>query len=129
MKHLWVFISLCISLTSERALANDVGPAFFNATDGAVSVEITFSAGSGFSGDLGADGLMGWPFPWQVRTMKVHMKRGGNLAVSEAQVTRLRGKLTKPGNQLWVIDTSHVCVLDSRRFKAVKGVRCPAPAR
>ena len=128
MKTLSVlFVLLCLYLTpgAGRALANDVGPTFFNATDEAISIEIAYSQGSGFQGDLGAGGLIGWPFPWQVQTIKVQLKHGGSLRVSQAEVVRLRGKLTKPGTQVWVIDGSRICVVASRRFKATKGLRCP----
>lgn len=124
-KNIWVFVLLCLSLTSAHASSSDVGPAFFNATDDVISIEITYSQGSGFRGDFGAGELMGWPFAWQVKTIKVQLKDGGSLALSEAQAMRLRGKLIRPGTQLWVIDGSRICVVDSRRFRATKGFRCP----
>jgi hypothetical protein len=126
VKSLWVLvICLCIYLTSGHALSKDVGPTFFNATDEVISIEIAYSQGSGFRGDLGAGGLMGWPFAWQVQTIKAQLKHGGSLAVSQAQAVRLRGKLSKPSSQVWVIVGSRICVVASRRFKASKGFRCP----
>jgi hypothetical protein len=125
MKSLSVLVVfLCFCLTSEHAFSGDVGPTFFNATDDVMSLEITYSQGSGFHGDFGAGALMEWPFPWQVQTIKVQLKDGGSLAVSEAQAVRLRGKLTQPKSQVWVIDGSRICVVASRRFKATKGFRC-----
>ena len=107
------------------AFPGDPGPTFFNATDEVISIEITYSQGSGFHGDLGVGGLMQWPFAWQVQTIKVQLKDGRKLAVSSGQVVRLRGKLGKPGTQVWVIDGSRICVVDSRTFKPAKGSRCP----
>jgi hypothetical protein len=108
-----------------QAFSRDVGPTFFNATDDVVSLEITYSQGSGFNGDFGAGALMEWPFAWQVQTIKVRLKGGKSFAVSEAQAVRLRAKLSKPSSQVWVIDGSRICVVESRRFKATKGYRCP----
>jgi hypothetical protein len=126
MKSLSVLVVfLCLYLTSERAFSGDAGPTFFNATDDVVSLEITYSQSSGFQGDFGAGALMEWPFAWQVQTIKVRLKGGGSLAVSEAEAARLRGKFTKPRSQVWVIDGSRICVVASRKFKATKGFRCP----
>jgi hypothetical protein len=117
---------LCFYVSSEHAFSRDAGPTFFNATDDVVSLEITYSQGSGFHGDFGARALMEWPFAWQVQTIKVQLKGRGILAVSEAQAVRLRGKLTKPSSQVWVIDGSRICVVASRKFKATTGFRCPS---
>jgi hypothetical protein len=126
VKSLWVLvIFLCVYLTPGRALSKDVGPKFFNATDEVISIEIAYSQGSGFRGDIGAGVLIGWPFAWQVQTIKAQLKNGHSLGVSEAQAARLYAKLTKPSSQVWVIDGSRICVVDSRRFKPSKGFRCP----
>jgi hypothetical protein len=126
MKSLSVlFVFLCVYLVPGRAISNDVGPTFFNATGEVMSIEIAYSQGSGFHGDLGAGGLMGWPFGWQVQTIKVQLKDGGRLAVSSTQAVHLRGKLSKPGSQVWVIDGTQICVVDSRRFKPSIRFRCP----
>jgi hypothetical protein len=126
VKSLSVLVVLvCLYLISERAFSGDMGPTFFNATDDVISIEIAYRQGSGFQGDFGAGALMEWPFAWQVQTIKVRLKNGGSLAVSEAQAVRLRGKLTKPRSQVWVIDGSRICVVASRKFKATKGFRCP----
>jgi hypothetical protein len=126
MKSLWGLVSgSCIFLTTAPAFPGDPGPIFFNATDEVISIEITYDQGSGFRGDMGAGGLMEWPFAWQVQTIKVQLKDGAKLAVSGGQTVHLRGKLGKPGTQVWLIDGSRICVVDSRRFKPTKGFRCP----
>jgi len=126
VKSLWVLVVLlCLYLTSDHALSGEVGPTFFNATDDVISIDIAYRQGSGFQGDFGAGALMEWPFPWQVQTIKVQLKGGGSLAVSEAQAVRLRGKLAKPSRQVWVIDGSRICVVATRKFKATRGFRCP----
>ena len=127
MKSLSVLVVfLCLYLTSDKAFSGDMGPTFFNATDDVISLEITYSQGSGFRGDFGAGALMESPFAWQVQTIKVRLKNGSSFGVSEAEAVRLRGKLTKPRSQVWIIDGSRICVVESRRFKATKGFRCPA---
>jgi hypothetical protein len=126
MKSLSVLVVfLGLYLTSEQAFSGDVGPTFFNATDDVISIDIAYRQGSGFHGDFGAGAVMEWPFAWQVQTIKVRLKGGGSLGVSEAEAVRLRGKLTKPRSQVWVIDGSRICVVESQRFKASKGFRCP----
>jgi hypothetical protein len=125
VKILWVLVMcLCAYLTPGRALPKDAGPEFFNATNEVISIEIAYSQGSGFRGDIGAGGLIGWPFAWQVQTIKVQLKNGHSLEVSEARAARLCAKLPKPSSQVWVIDGSRICVVDSRRFKPSKGYRC-----
>jgi hypothetical protein len=118
-------ICLCVYQTAVHAFSTGAGPTFFNATDDVISIEIMYSQGSGFRGDLGPGEPLGWAFAWQVKTIKVRLKGGGSLGVSEAQAVRLRGKLTKPGSQVWVIDGSRICVVESQRFKATKGFHCP----
>jgi hypothetical protein len=126
VKNLWVLvICLCVYLTPGPALSKDMGPEFFNATNEVISIEIAYRQGSGFRGDIGAGGLIGWPFAWQVQTIKVQLKNGHSLEVSEAQAMRLYAKLTKPSTQVWVIDDSRICVVDSRKFKPSTGYRCP----
>jgi hypothetical protein len=120
-----LFVFLCACLIPVHALSKDLGPTFFNATDEVISIEIAYSQGSGFRGDLAPGQLERWPFAWQVQTVKVQLKDGRSFGVSEAEAVHLRGKLTKPRAQVWVIDGSHICVVASRRFKATKGLRCP----
>jgi hypothetical protein len=126
MKSLWGLVSgSCIFLTPAPACPSDPGATFFNATEEVVSIEIAYSQGSGFRGDMGAGALMEWPFAWQVQSIKVQLKDGGKLSVSALQAVRLRGKLGQPGTQVWVIDGSRICVVEARRFKPTKGLRCP----
>lgn len=118
----------CIFLITASAFPGEPGPTFFNATDEVLAIEIAYGQGSGFRGDMGARGLMEWPFAWQVQSIEVELKNGGKLAVSGPQAARLRGKLGRPGTQVWVIDGFRICVVDARRFKPTTGFRCPRNA-
>jgi hypothetical protein len=106
-------------------LSSDQGPAFFNATDGVILIDVSFSQGSGLRGDLAPGQIERWPFAWQVETMKVQLKGGRRLGISESEAIRLRSKLPKPRTQVWVIDGSRVCVVASQSFKATTRFRCP----
>jgi hypothetical protein len=126
MKNLWVLaVFLCVYLTSTPASSSEPGPAFFNATDDVILIDVSYGQGSGLRGDLAPGQVERWPFAWQVQTIKVQLKNGDSLKLSEADGMHLRKKLAQPKTQVWVIDGSRICVVASRRFKATKGFRCP----
>jgi hypothetical protein len=126
MKNLWiVVVFMSVSLAPTQASSSDGGPAFFNATNDVILIDVSYTQGSGLRGDLAPGQMERWPFAWQVQTIKVRLKRGGSLELSEADTTRLREKLAEPKTQVWVIDGSRICVVASRRFKATKGFHCP----
>jgi len=125
MNRLSLFVFLCVYLTAGPAFADDAGPAFFNATDDVILIDVSFSQGSGLRGDLAPSQMERWHFAWQVQTIKVDLKNHKSLSVSEAEAVRLRGKLTKPETQVWVIDGSRICVVAAQTFRPAKGFRCP----
>jgi len=115
----------CVCLFPARALSSDQGPAFYNATDAAILIDVSYTQGSGLRGDLASGQMERWPFAWQVQSIKVQFKNGRSLGITEAEAASLRGKLIKPAAQVWIIDDTRICLVASRTFKAVKGVRCP----
>jgi len=111
--------------TPAHALSSDSGPTFFNATDRVIVLDVSYSQGSGLRGDLAPGQVQQWPFAWQVETIKVQLKNGGKLSVSQAQAAQLRGNLTRPATQVWIIDRSRVCVVPRKTFSPTNTLHCP----
>ena len=123
LRGLVVFFCVCLSPTP--ASSSDAGPAFFNATNDVIVIDVSYSQGSGLRGDLAPGQVERWPFAWQVQTIKVQLTGGRSLKLSGADAMGRWEKFAEPKTQVWVIDGSRICVVASRGFEAKKGFRCP----
>ena len=108
-------LALVLSVFSLTAMSRAAGPGFFNATDVPVALRAKFAEGPDFVIALPPGKVVLFPLPWQVAELEARLNGGTLLRVAKDEAPSLRSGIDKPRNQVWVIDSTHVCVVSARR--------------
>jgi hypothetical protein len=106
------------------AMSRDAGPEFFNATDVPVTLRVKFAEGPDFVITLPPGKVILFPFPWQVTELKAQLNGGRLLRIAKDEAPSLRSGIDKPRNQVWVIDSTHDCVVAARKVIPDRGLHC-----
>lgn len=117
---------LLAALALPAAFARGAGPTLYNPQTDAMSVDITFANGDEFRNVVNAKELKPLGSDAQITGVRVFLSSGQVLEANPDDALRLRGRIDKPQNQVWVVDGAHICVFDSHKFKRKAGLKCPA---
>jgi hypothetical protein len=100
------------------------GPAFFNTTAHNVQMRATFTNGDDFPVVLvpGAFGTY-WDLQ-QVAAIDVNEGNGHEIHLSGTALPKVPDGLSKPYDQIWMIDDSQVCIVPRRHFDRDKHPKC-----
>lgn len=100
------------------------GPRFFNATAHSVQMRATFASGDYFPVTLVPGALGGYWDATQVATIDVDEGNGHEIHLSGATLPRVPAKLSKPYDQIWMIDEDRVCVVPHHGFDRDNHPKC-----
>ena len=100
------------------------GPRFFNATAHNVQLRATFADGDVFPVLLvpGALGIY-WDLE-QVAAIDVNEGNGREIHLSGAALPKMPDGVSKPYDQIWMIDDNQVCVVPHRHFDRHTHPKC-----
>ena len=125
VKRLMLAIVLTFALGNPgQAFQKLDGPRFYNATAHNVQMRATFTNGDFFSVMLvpGAFGIY-WDLQ-QVAAIDVNEGAGREIQLSGGTLPKVPDGLSKPYDQIWMIDDSQVCVVPHRHFDSHKHPKC-----
>jgi len=117
---------LLAALALPAAFARGAGPTLYNPQTDAMSVDITFANGDEFRNVVNAKELKPLGSNAQITGVRVFLGSGGVLEASPDDAVRLRGKIDRPQDQVWVVDGARICVMDAHKFKRKVGMKCGA---
>jgi hypothetical protein len=114
-------VVLCVAtLSGFNAL---LGPTFYNSTASKISVRVKMRNG-GFRKSLAAGEVFIYPFNAQIQSFEIQFSDGATQILSDQDTARLRSQIEVPKNQVWIIDVSNICVVDSRKLKSLTNAHC-----
>jgi hypothetical protein len=100
------------------------GPRFFNATAHDIQLRATFTSGDDFPVTLIPGALGTYWDARQVVAIDVDEGGGNKIHLSGTTLPTVPAGLSKPYDQIWLIDDSQVCVVSRRHFDRRKPSKC-----
>lgn len=100
------------------------GPRFFNATAHDIQLRATFTSGDDFSVTLIPGALGTYWDARQVVAIDVDEGGGNKIHLSGPTLPTMPASLSKPYDQIWLIDDSQVCVVPRHNFDRDKHPKC-----
>lgn len=100
------------------------GPRFFNATTHNVEMRATFADGDVFPVMLVAGASAAYWDLQQVAIVDVSEGNGRKIHLSGASLPKVPDGLSKPYDQIWVIDDNRVCIVPHRHFDPHEHPKC-----
>jgi len=115
--------ALLATLLLLPAFALAAGPSIYNPQTTAMSVDINFANGDEFRNVINSNELKVLGSDAQITSVQVYLSNGV-LTATESDTPRLRGSIARPGDQVWVVDGVHICVVSVHKFKRKLGFKC-----